>query len=104
MPFKFKRWWKGIAIATLAFQLLCLVISPNPVSIMLIPVGTAIFGGSAPLVLFGFQDFLNTNKTALGRSLGLAQALFCAGFAWFGIRAVWAAIVVSLALLGWKLD
>jgi hypothetical protein len=104
MPFRFKRWWKGIAIATLAFQLLCLVISPNPLSIMLIPVGTAVFGGSAPLVLFGFQDFLNTSKTALGRSLGLAQTLFCAGFAWFGIQAVWAAIVVSLALLGWKLD
>lgn len=104
MSFRFKRWWKGIAMATLAFQLLCLVISPNPLSIMLILVGTAIFGGSAPLVLFGFQDFLNTSKTALGRSLGLAQSLLCAGFAWFGIQAVWAAIVVSLALLGWKLD
>ena len=104
MPFKFKRWWKGIGLATLALELLCLVISPNPISVLLIPVGTAIFGGAAPLVLFGLQDFLNANKTALVRSLGLAPALFCAGLSWSGIRAVWAAIVVSLALLGWKLD
>ena len=103
MPFRFKRWWKGIAAATLAFQLLCLVISPNPLSIMLIPVGTAIFGGSAPLVLFGFQDFLNTSKTALGRSLGLAQTLFCAGFAWFGFRLVGVSILASIVLLRWKL-
>lgn len=104
MAFKFKRWWKGIGLATLALELLCLVISPNPISIGLIPVGTAIFGGAAPLVLFGLQDCFNANKTALGRSLGLAQALFCAGFAWFGIQAVGAAILTSLALLGWKLD
>lgn len=104
MPFKFKRWWKGIGLATLALELLCLVISPNPISIMLIPVGTAIFGGAAPLVLFGFQDFITPHKSSLSRTLGLAQALFCAGLAWSGIQAAWAAILTSLALLGWKLD
>jgi hypothetical protein len=98
-----KKWWKGIGLATLALELLCLAISPNPLSIGLIPVGTAIMGGSIPTGLDGIRRALDTSKDGLGRGLGIALALFCLGFAWFGFRLVGVSILASIVLLRWKL-
>ena len=99
MPWNPKKWWKGIALATLALELLCLAISPNPLSIGLIPVGMALFGGAAPVGYWGIQKALDPSKDGLGRGLGVLQALFCLGLAWSGIKLVWAAISVALFIM-----
>ena len=96
-----KKWWKVVVIATIALQLLCLAISPNPLSIMLIPVGMALFGGAAPVGYWGIQKALDPSKDGLGRGLGVFQALFCLGLTWSGIKLVWAAIAVAIAI--WRM-
>ena len=99
MAFKFKRWWRGIGLATLALELLCLAISPNPISILLIPLGTALFGGAAPILLFEIRDAMDTRKDELLRFVALGKALSCLGFAITGASMVAGAIAVALFIM-----
>lgn len=98
-----KKWWAAVLVATLALEILCLAISPNPLSIVLIPVGTALVGGGVPTGLGGLRQAANDSLDSFPRLFGLAIALFCLGVAWVGLRLIFVAIVVALAVLGWKL-
>lgn len=102
MSWTIKRWWKTIGLVTLAFEVLCLAISPNILSIGLIPVGMLLVGLAGPSVLWGIEKVADTSKDGISRLGGVVATLFAFSIAKVGFDLVWAAIAVSLAVLGSK--
>ena len=103
MPWSLKRWWQGVGIATIAFELICLVVSPNPLSILLLPVGAVLIGGAFPIGWDAAVKTFDTTKEWSARFWGLMLGLFCLGILKLGLQLVWASFVVAFAVLDWKI-
>lgn len=104
MPWTLKRWWKWIAIAAAALLLLSLIISPNPLSFLLIPPGMGLLGLAGPSVLWGLQKVADTTKEPMSRLFGVFLTLFAFGIAKLGFDLAWAGVAVSIAIWSQKLS